>query len=231
VKVEEVPGQGFKVTTEQGNAHVSKTVIVASGARRRRLKVAGEEQFEGKGVAFCSTCDAPFFSNQVVAAVGGGNAALETVINLLPYAKKIYFLIRGQELGGDPMTWERVMGSERMNLIRNVEVQEILGGRGVTGLRYRDKESDHTQELPVSGVFVEIGSMPNATFIRDLVETNEAGEIVIDHRSAQTSKQGIFAVGDVTSDAFKRLHFKRSEIQPVRSKRRCVARVEYRVLN
>ncbi len=95
------------------------------------------------------------------------------------------------------------MHAPQVKIITNTEAQEILGEQAVTGLRYRDKKADETKNLQVGGVFVEIGSIPNSEFIRDLVETNEAGEIIVDHQTAETSKKGIFAAGDVTNDPFK----------------------------
>jgi len=195
-KVNETPDCRFEVKTDKG-VYFSKTLIVAPGARRRRLNVPGENKLEGKGVAFCSTCDAPFFKDQDVAVIGGGNSALETAVDLFSYAKKIYLLIRGEDLKGDPVTQEKV------KLIQNVEVREILGDKTVTGLRYKDRKQGEVKELSVGGVFVEIGSVPNSEFIQNLVETNEAQEIVIDHLTAKTSKEGIFAAGDVTNDPFK----------------------------
>lgn len=201
-EVRDGPECTFEVTTNQGETFRSKTLIIASGARHRRLGVPGEDKFDGKGVAFCSTCDAPFFKDQDVAVVGGGNSALETAIDLFPYARKIYMLVR-RELKGDPVTREKVAQSVRVKVIHNAEVEKILGDQNVTGLIYRESGNKETKELPVSGVFVEIGSVPNSEFIKDLVETNEAGEIVIDHRTAKTSKEGIFAAGDVTNDPYK----------------------------
>jgi alkyl hydroperoxide reductase subunit F len=193
----------FEITTEKGKAYRSKTLIIASGARRRRLNIPGEDTFDGKGVAFCSTCDAPFFRDQDVAVVGSGNSALETVLDLFPYAKNIYLLIRRDKLKGDPVAQEKVTRAPQVKIIANAEVQEILGEQTVTGLRYKNKNADEIKNLQVGGVFVEIGSIPNSDFVRDLVETNEAGEVVVDHRTADTSKKGIFAAGDVTSDPFK----------------------------
>ncbi|MFB0505441.1 MAG: NAD(P)/FAD-dependent oxidoreductase [Thermodesulfobacteriota bacterium] len=193
----------FKIITEKGKAYQSKTLIIASGARRRRLNIPGEDIFDGKGVAFCSTCDAPFFKDQDVAVVGSGNSALETVLDLFPYAKNIYLLIRRDKLKGDPVAQEKVTREPQVKIIANAEVQEILGEQMVTGLRYKDNKADEIKNLQVGGVFVEIGSIPNSEFVRDLIETNEAGEIVVDHQTAETSKKGIFAAGDVTSDPFK----------------------------
>jgi alkyl hydroperoxide reductase subunit F len=193
----------FEVTTDKGGSFRSKTLIVASGGRRKRLNVPGEDRFEGRGVAFCSTCDAPFFDGQDVAVVGSGNSALETVIDLKQYARTIYLLIRGEKPKGDPVIQEKMAGISRLHLVTNVEVQEILGEQSVTGVRYQDLKTGGVKELAVNGVFVAIGSTPNSDFIRHLVDTNQAGEILVDHKTAKTSKWGIFAAGDVTNDPFK----------------------------
>ncbi len=193
----------FEVSSDQGGKYRAKTVIVASGGRRKRLNVPGESRFAGRGIAFCSTCDAPFFEGLDVAVVGGGNSALETVIDLVPYARTIYQLIRGEKLKGDPVIQEKVAAIPKLNLFKNVEVQEILGEERLTGLRYRDLKTGEVKKLAVNGVFVEIGSSPNSDFIVSLVDTNQAGEILVEQRTAKTSKWGIFAAGDVTNDPFK----------------------------
>jgi alkyl hydroperoxide reductase subunit F len=201
--VKEAPDCTFHVTTDKGDVYRAKTLVIATGAHRRRLNVPGEKNLEGRGVAFCSTCDALFFREVDVAVVGSGNAALEAVIDLISYAKRVYLLIRRDEPKGDPITLEKALESPKVSVISNAEVQEVLGEQGVTGLRYKDKKSGGIKELAVEGVFVEIGSVPSSEIIRDLVETNESGEIIIDHQTAKTSKPGIFAAGDVTQDQFK----------------------------
>ena len=193
----------FGVKMDSGNVYWSKTLIVCSGGRHRRLDIPGEEKFEGRGLAFCSTCDAPLYNGLDVAVVGGGNSALEGVVDLIPYARKIYLLIRGEKLKGDPVTEEKVKGSAKLQVISNAQVVEILGDKSVSGLRYRDKRTGEVTELAISGVFVQIGLSANSDFIRDLIDTNQAGEIIVEHRTGQTSKKGIFAAGDVTDDPFK----------------------------
>jgi alkyl hydroperoxide reductase subunit F len=193
----------FEVQTDKGGRYRSKAVIVATGGRRKRLRVAGEERLESQGVAYCSTCDAPFFQGQDVAVVGGGNSALETVIDLAPYAQKIYLLIRRDQVKGDPALYEKVAKIPQLQIVKQAEMQEILGEETVKGLRYKDLKTGEVQELAVQGVFIAIGSHPNSDFVRNLVDTNQAGEILVDHRTAQTSKKGIFAAGDVTDDPYK----------------------------
>jgi alkyl hydroperoxide reductase subunit F len=201
--VSEGPGCIFEVTTDKGSVYRAKTVIVASGGRRKRLQVPGEDRLEGRGVAYCSTCDAPFFQDRDVAVVGSGNSALETVIDLAQYARKIYLLIRGDRPKGDPAIQDKVLKIKQLQILSRTEVQEILGDQNVSGLRYKDQISGKTKTLEVPGVFVAIGSVPNADFVHGLVDTNQAGEILVDHKTSQTSQKGIFAAGDVTNDPFK----------------------------
>jgi NADH-dependent peroxiredoxin subunit F len=201
--VTQMPDCTFEVKTQEGGAYTAKTLIIASGASRRRLNVSGEDKFDGKGVAFCSTCDAPIFVDLDVAVVGSGNSALETVIDLLPYARRIDLLIRGEELKGDPIHQDKVRVSPKFHLVKNAEVAEVLGNHSVTGLRYRDSKTGETRQLAAQGVFVQVGLTPNSGFIRELVDTNQNGEIIVRHETAETSKPGIFAAGDVTSDPYK----------------------------
>jgi alkyl hydroperoxide reductase subunit F len=201
--VSEGAGCVFEVKTDKGGTYRAKTVIVASGGDRQHLQVPGESRLEGQGVAYCSTCDAPFFQDQDVAVVGSGNSALETVIDLGRYARKIYLLIRGDQTKGDPTTQEKVAQVRQLQIIHHAEVQEILGKEAVEGVRYKDRQTGKLKELAVKGVFVAIGSVPNSSFVQGLVDTNQDGEILVDHRTSQTSKKGIFAAGDVTNDPFK----------------------------
>ncbi len=202
-KLAEGPNCIFEINTDKGALYRSKTVIITSGARRRRLYVPGEDKWEGKGLAFCSTCDAPFYEGLAVAVVGSGNSALEAVIDLLPYAKEIYLLIRGEKPKGDPVNQAKASGSPKVHIVGSVEVEEIFGDRTVTGLRYKVRKTGRSKELPVSGIFVEIGLLPNSEFAKGFVDMNEVGEIVIDHMTGRTSRIGIFAAGDVTNDPFK----------------------------
>ena len=194
---------GFLVKTDKDGSYETRTVIVTSGARRRKLGIPGEKEFDGKGVAYCSTCDAPLFSGKDVAVVGGGNAGLEAVVDLLSYANKVCLLEYSDALKGDPITQEKIKNSEKVSIIFNAETKEVKGEKFVTGLVYKDRVSGEEKTLPVGGVFVEIGSVPNSEFVKDLVELNKSGEILIDHKTAATSCEGIWAAGDVTDEMYK----------------------------
>lgn len=192
----------FRIATEKKRTYRAKALIVACGGHARRLGVPGEDRLNGKGVAYCSTCDAPLFKGDAVAVVGSGNAAIEAVVDLVPYARKIYLLIRGGRLKGDPVNRRKIENRKKVSVIMHSQVQEVKGTKTVTGLVYKDK-AGRKKKLAVAGVFVQIGSAPNSGFVRDLVKTNAADEIVVDHRTSQASRPGVFAAGDVTTDPFK----------------------------
>lgn len=191
----------FEVITDK-STYKSKTIIIASGARRRKLGIPGEDKFEGKGVSYCSTCDAPLFVGKRVAVVGGGNAGLEAVQDLFPYALEIYLLDGGPSLKGDPSTQDEIKKNPKLKeIILNAKTKEIIGEMLVTGLKY---EVDGQEKLlEVGGIFVEIGSVPNSEIIKDLVQINEHGEIMVNAKHATTSHPGVFAAGDVTDDPYK----------------------------
>ena len=202
VVAKEAPGCTFEISTKGDAVYRSRTLIVASGSRRRRLNVPGENEYDGKGVAFCSICDAPLFQGKEVAVVGGGNSAFETVIDLVPYADKIFLLWRDPVVA-DEVNRDKVHNASKVSVIGTVEIEKITGGQSVSGLTYKNIRTGDTADLSVAGIFVEIGSVPNSEFLRDLVETNQDGEIVTDYRTARSSKKGVFAAGDVTADPFK----------------------------
>lgn len=192
----------FLVKTNEGSEFKGKTVILCMGAHRRKLGVPGEERLNGKGVAYCATCDAPLFSGRDVAVVGGGNAGVEGAIELLPFADKIYILQRRDELKADPVSVERVKSEDKIEIIYNADTTEILGEDTVEGLIYEDKDGEE-QKLDVGGVFVEIGSVPNSDPVKDLVEIDQYRQVKIDSKHASTSQKGVFAAGDITDDPYK----------------------------
>lgn len=196
-------GPVFEVITEKGETFETKSVIVASGVRHRHLGVPGEDLFQGKGVAYCSTCDAPFFRNKTVVVVGGGNCAFEAVEDLLPYATKVTILTIDPEFTGDPVLRERVLKSDAVEAVRSAKSEEIVGERKVTALRYEDLSTGGRHEIPCDGVFVEIGMMPNSEIVRDVTDRTRGGEIVVDPRTFETSCPGIFAAGDVTDQPYR----------------------------
>jgi NADH-dependent peroxiredoxin subunit F len=203
VEVREKENKVFEVTTENGEIFETKSVIVASGVRHRHLGVPGEESFIGKGVAYCSTCDAPFFRNKHVVVVGGGNSAFEAVEDLLPYASAVTILTLDPDFTADPVLRDRVLEDDRVTAVRLAKSEEIVGERKVTALRYEDLSTKMRYELSCDGVFVEIGMMPNSELVCDVVERTHGGEIIVNPRTYETSCPGVFAAGDVTDMPYR----------------------------
>ncbi len=201
-KIEKQAG-GFKISTKSGKTFETRFILLAAGSRRRRLGIPGEDKYDGKGVVFCSTCDAPIFKDKEVAVVGGGNAGLESVVDLFPYAKKIYLIVRSEAPKGDPVTLEKVTSHKNVEIITQADVQEIFGEQFVTGMKYMDRKDGQAKELKVDGVFVEIGSLPNSDLAKGLVNMNDRGEIMVDHKTEQSSDPGIWVVGDVSDVLYK----------------------------
>jgi len=206
-----VPEKVESVTKQDGDYHIvtnketyiTKSLVLCSGGRHRRLGIIGEDKFEGKGVAFCATCDAPFFRDKDVAVVGGGNSGLEAVVDLLPYVNKVYLLVRDDAPHGDPVTLKEVEESDKVTIIPYADSKEVKGDVMVEGLVYEDNKTKESNELAVQGIFVEIGSVPNSEIVKDLVDINDFGEVIVDHRTNATTEDGIFAAGDVTDGPYK----------------------------
>jgi alkyl hydroperoxide reductase subunit F len=194
VKQVEPYGGIFNVETEYAN-YLGKTVIVATGRRPRELNVPGEREFKNRGVTYCATCDAPLFKDVDVAVVGGGNSGLEAVLQLMKIASKIYLIEIMSQLKADPILVEKAMASNKVEILTSTRVLEIIGDKTVRGIKVQ--KGGETFSLPVRGVFVEIGSMPNSEIV-DFVEKNQWGEIIV-NCACETSFPGLFAAGDVTN--------------------------------
>jgi len=179
-----------------------RSVLVVSGAGRRKLDVPGAEKFENKGVTYCASCDGPLFSGMDIAVVGGGNAGFETALQLLAYAKSVTLLHRHKELKADAITIERVCAHEHMRVIKNVEPTEVTGEQFVTGLKYMEKDSRDIRELAVSGIFVEAGVLPNTDFTEGLLELDAVKRIKVDSRNQRTNIEGVWAAGDCTDELY-----------------------------
>ncbi len=200
-KLERVDGC-FRATTKRGETIEARAVLIASGASRRKLAVPGAEKFENKGVTYCASCDGPLFAGMDVAVVGGGNAGFETAAQLLAYAKSVTLIHRHAMFKADPVTVERVRAHPNMRVVTHAEPTEVLGEQFVTGLRYRNKDNGEESTLPVSGVFVEAGVIPNTGFAEGLLELDEVNRVKIDPRTQRTSIEGVWAAGDCTDELY-----------------------------
>lgn len=202
IELNELEEKGFEIKTESGKTYKTRAVLVASGSRRRKLPVKGADTFEGKGVVYCASCDAPLFSGMKTVVVGGGNAGFESAQQLLEYSPEVTLLEVADKFRADPVTIENVSKSEKFTALKETQITEIKGDKFVTGVVYKDKEGKE-HELDVQGVFVEIGAIPNNGFLNGIVELNKIGEIVVDHKYARSSKEGIWAAGDISDVPYK----------------------------
>jgi NADH-dependent peroxiredoxin subunit F len=191
----------FAIKTNK-NSYNTKTVLIATGANRRKLDIAGSTKFAGKGVVYCATCDGPLFANKDVVVVGGGNSAFETCLQLLAYCNSVTLLNRRSEFRADPVTIKKALTNSQMKVITNAIPIEIKGDNFVSALIYKNTETNEIVELPTEGVFVEIGHLPATDFVKGLVKLDEAGHIITDPRTQKTSELGIWSAGDCTDGLY-----------------------------
>ena len=200
----------FLVRDNKDEEYEAKTIIIATGKIPRSLNIPGEEEFKGKGVSICSTCDAPMFKDKEVAVVGGGNAGFDTALDLTKYAKKIYILEFLEELKGDPTTKAKLEKTGKVEFYTNVAVKEIKGNNFVESLIYENRDTGEDTEIKVQGVFIAIGMTPKAEFVEGLVEFNEIGEIKVG-KDNNTKTPGLFAAGDITDVKYEQIVIAASE--------------------
>lgn len=198
VSINQSSNGNFECVLESGTLIQGKTVIIATGKRYRPLNVPGEKEFAGRGVAYCATCDAPFYKDKKVVVVGGGNSAFEAAIDLLPVAEQITMvnLVKGWQ--ADEILQQKIITNPKMRLLDQSEITEILGKENIHSVKIKNRNTQDIIEQLADGVFVEIGLIPNSESAKELVELNEYGEIKIDCY-CRTNIPGVFAAGDVTT--------------------------------
>lgn len=192
---------GFSITAGS-NEYEARSILITTGGIRRKLDIPGAAEFENKGVVYCASCDGPLFSDMDVAVIGGGNAGFETAAQLLAYTKSVTLIHRSSEFKADPVTVETVLSHKNMRAMTDTEPIEVKGSKFVESLVVLNKKTGEKHEIPVTGVFVEIGMYPSTSFVKDIVELDEINRIIVDPRNQRTSTLGIWAAGDVTNGLF-----------------------------
>ena len=190
-----VPGPRHGIVTTDGTLE-ARTIVIAAGSQYRQLNVPGEVQFTGRGVSYCAACDGFFFRDQDVAVVGGGDTAVSDALELSQYASKVYLIHRRDQLRAGQVLVQRAAAEPKIEVIWNSVVEEVEGEQMVNALKVRNVRSDKVHALKVAGVFVAIGVVPNSQPFAGVLETDDAGSIVVDQELA-TSVPGIFAAGDI----------------------------------
>ncbi len=191
-------GKNFVVTTGDGKTETAKAIIIAGGKVPRLLGVPGEKEFLNRGVAYCAYCDGPLFKGKDVAIIGGGNSALDSALNVSKIVKQIYIINITKELNGDKVMIDKVMDLPHIRVMNNTEAVAIEGEKTVSSIRIKSRDGGLQKDLPVSGVFIEVGSLPATDYLKGLVKLNKHSEIIIDEYN-MTSVAGIFAAGDITT--------------------------------
>ncbi len=221
-------GDHKKVSLEDGSSIETKAVLIATGAKHRKLGIPGEEEFTGAGVSYCATCDGAFFRNKEVAVVGGGNIALEDALYLSKMCSKVHLIHRRDEFRGEKILGAQVLETENIEFHPFAQVTEIggapgklelkvavntpktVGGQADAGANVNASSEEtsafgsHDFTLPVAGVFIAIGTSPITDFLGDVVELDDAG-YVVSGETGQTSTPGIFAAGDVRTKAVRQV--------------------------
>ncbi|AOR62574.1 alkyl hydroperoxide reductase subunit F [Pectobacterium wasabiae] len=199
------PGKPHQVITVSGATLKARSVIIATGARWRNMNVPGEEQYRTRGVTYCPHCDGPLFKGKHVAVIGGGNSGVEAAIDLAGVVKHVTLLEFAPELKADSVLQEKVRSLPNVDIILNAQTTEVKGdGQKVTGLSYKDRITDTVHDLPLEGIFVQIGLLPNTHWLEGTIARNRIGEIEIDAK-CETSVKGVFAAGDCTTVPYKQI--------------------------
>jgi alkyl hydroperoxide reductase subunit F len=200
-----IPGSLIELRTASGATLRARSVIIATGARWREIQVPGEREYRNRGVAYCPHCDGPLFRNKAVAVIGGGNSGVEAAVDLAGIASHVTLIEYDPQLRADAVLTQRLRSLPNVTVITHAQTTEVTGdGQRVNGLRYRDREQGTVHAVPVAGVFVQIGLIPNTDWLAGVVRMSARGEIEVDARG-QTSVPGVFAAGDCTTVPYKQI--------------------------
>lgn len=194
---EEVSGidsDSLAITTTTGSYNC-KSIIIASGARARKLEVPGEDKFIAKGVSYCATCDGPFYKDKKVIVVGAGNTAAEEALYLTRFAKEVILVHRRDQLRASSILQERLRENKKISFLLSSTVSEIIGSRKVNAVKIKDKKTNQEKLLECEGIFIYVGIIPNTDFVKNKLQMDEVGFIITDNE-LRTSKEAIFACGD-----------------------------------
>ncbi|MCT1550791.1 thioredoxin-disulfide reductase [Brevibacterium casei] len=196
------PG-AHQIETALGARYTAKAVILATGSAYRELGLPNEKKLSGHGVSWCATCDGFFFRDQHIAVVGGGDSALEEATFLTRFASKVTLIHRRQELRASQAMQDRARADEKLEFLLDTEVAEIHGDEALTGLTVRNTVTGETSELPVTGLFVAIGSDPRTSLFAEQLPLRADGYLEVEGRSSKTAVEGVFAAGDVIDSVYR----------------------------
>lgn len=200
-----IPGDTIEVKLASGASLKSKSVILATGARWREMNVPGEKEYRGKGVAYCPHCDGPLFKGKRVAVIGGGNSGVEAAIDLAGIVAHVTLIEFGSQLRADAVLQRKLHSLPNVTVLTEAQTTQVIGdGQKVTGLTYKNRQTDEIAKVELEGIFVQIGLLPNTDWLKGTLQLSERGEIEVDARG-QTSIPGVFAAGDCTTTPYKQI--------------------------
>ena len=198
-------GDEIQITLENGATLNSKTVILSTGARWREMNVPGEQEYRGKGVAYCPHCDGPLYKGKRVAVIGGGNSGVEAAIDLAGIVSHVTLVEFDTKLRADAVLQKKLNSLPNVTIITNALSKEVLGADGkVTTLRYEDRANNEMHDIALEGIFVQIGLLPNTDWLKGVIDLSPRGEVIIDQKG-ETSMPGVFAAGDCTTVPYKQI--------------------------
>jgi NADH-dependent peroxiredoxin subunit F len=200
-KISQNPDKTFTIKTGN-NEYQAKSVLITTGSSRRRLEAINADEFEHKGLTYCASCDGPFYADQDVVVVGGGNSAFESAAQLLAYCKTVTLIHRRDEFKADPVTIENLSKNPKFKILTNTIITEVSGDNFLNKIKIKNIEDNSEQEMNVGAVFVEIGAIPATGFSEGLIEMVDGGHIKIDPWNQRTSILGIWAAGDCTNGLY-----------------------------
>lgn len=200
---------GFTVVSDNGKEYNSKAVLIATGSGRRKLSCENADKFEHKGITYCASCDGPLFADQDVVVIGGGNAGFETAAQLLAYCKSVTLIHKNDSFKADEITVAKVLANPKMKAIKNADLVRVNGAPAFEGgpefassLTYKDKLTGEEHTIETTGIFVEIGQIPNTEFAKGVVDIDAIGKIIVDPTTQATNTPGIWAAGDCTNGKY-----------------------------
>ena len=196
---------GVEVELANGAVLSSKSVIISTGARWREMNVPGEQEYRGKGVAYCPHCDGPLFKGKRVAVIGGGNSGVEAAIDLAGIVSHVTLIEFDSKLRADAVLQKKMASMPNVTVIMSALTKEVLGANGkVTGLRYEDRTNKTEYTIELEGIFVQIGLLPNTDWLKGTIDLSKHGEVIVDAKG-ETSVPGVFAAGDCTTVPYKQI--------------------------
>jgi thioredoxin reductase (NADPH) len=193
------------VTLESRRQIDAKTILIATGAKHRKLGVPGEKIFDGKGVSYCAVCDGAFFADKHVAVIGGGNSAIEEGLYLTQLAEKVTIIHRRDQLRADKILQDRAFENPKIDFIWDTVVEKIEGEKFVSNLVLKNLKDGSTGRFPVDGVFIYIGLVPNSGMFSNLLKMTPEGFITVDHKTLETSMPGVYAAGDIIDKELRQI--------------------------